>query len=87
MILSIVKKSKQKSDKSSKLYKLQNITTEMKEAVLTRYFTKCKMKHAAGFFEEKRLKHEALKHIESIEEIQLKEVIATNYESSYRQAT
>ena len=54
MVLTLAKKKK---DKNSKLVKIQNITSEMKEAVLLRYFNKCKLKHAAAFFEWRRKRH------------------------------
>lgn len=50
MIISIVKAKKD----GKKLQKLQVITPDMREAVLNRYFGKCKRKYAAAFFEWRR---------------------------------
>ena len=52
MLLSLVKKKKE----TKKIAKLQNISPEIREAVIQRYFNKCKMKHAYAFFEWRRKK-------------------------------
>ena len=46
VLLTVIKKKKDKS----KIIKLQSISPEIREAVLSRYFNKCKIKHAAAFF-------------------------------------
>eukprot|EP00347_Sterkiella_histriomuscorum_P018909 403343705 len=127
VLLTIIKKKKDKS----KLFKLQNISHDVKEAVLLRYFNKCKIKHASQFFEwrrkrhqvkvkrsietilnlrrkdqfmdeaqrhklmqfgveglaqieEKRLRYENLKPIESLTEIEQREILETNYNQNYQ---
>ena len=50
MIIALVKAKKE----GKKLKALQQITTEMREAVLRRYFMKCKKKYSASFFEWRR---------------------------------
>jgi hypothetical protein len=49
----LIKASKSKKE-GKKLKNLQNISNEMREAVLSRYFAKCKRKYAFTFFEWRR---------------------------------
>lgn len=50
LVLQIIKAKKE----TKKLKALQQISTEMRDAVLSRYFNKCKKKHSAAYFEWRR---------------------------------
>lgn len=55
MVVRLFKKKKSKKDQDF-LMALQTMRAEMREAVLKRYFRKCKNKHAAQFFEWRKIR-------------------------------
>jgi hypothetical protein len=57
MVVRLFKRKKNKKD-TDLILKIQSTSTEMRDAVLQRYFRKCKNKHASEFFAWRKIRNQ-----------------------------